>query len=522
MTMKKTSSRIAIFSDLHLGVHCNSSLWHSISIEWAKWFAADLKSKNITDIIFCGDFFHDRESVAVSTIHVAGEILNILSDFNLHMFAGNHDCFFKMKAEINSLSILGGRSNVFIYNKPTKIGIGDELIATLCPWGTTVEQIDECDIVFGHFEVQTFKMNTFKLCEHGLSIRQILMRSPIIFSGHFHFRDERFFETGSITYVGNPFQTDMNDSGNQKGYYIFDADKKSSSFIPNTISPLIFKLKLSQLCGDVDIRTIHNIIKGNIITIVFDEYIDDEDVKIKDLGNKHIFIDPGKKSLFTMMDETGRLLKYTNAEHLSKTKRKQLFNKIKAYKDKHKITDLENELTNYNSKSCKSDGFKEYIKHKLKVNDKLMVMYYDVIFRKIKWYSYINTKRAEDAMVKKIENYYGKDRTIIIGDWCVKKQLRNFISTPNVSLKRKLNKKFKIFNIDEFRTSCLHYKTEERCNNLKIDGKKMHSILTFKMEKNRIGCINRDRNGCLNIKKLFDCYVQTGKRPLRYTRGFKI
>jgi hypothetical protein len=50
----------------------------------------------------------------------------------------------------------------------------------------------------------------------------------------------------------------------------------------------------------------------------------------------------------------------------------------------------------------------------------------------------------------------------------------------------------------------------------------MHSILTFKMENNRLGCINRDKNGCQNIKKLFNNYINTGTIPERYRRGFKI
>ena len=40
-------------------------------------------------------------------------------------------------------------------------------------------------------------------------------------------------------------------------------------------------------------------------------------------------------------------------------------------------------------------------------------------------------------MVNKIVNKYSKDHIIIIGDWSIGKQMRNFISTPNLTLKRK-------------------------------------------------------------------------------------
>ena len=108
--------------------------------------------------------------------------------------------------------------------------------------------------------------------------------------------------------------------------------------------------------------------------------------------------------------------------------------------------------------------------------------------------------------------------------------MANYISTPNLRLKRKLSEKFKVFNIDEFRTSCLHNKTEELCEHLNLPIKRkniiksqsMHSILTYKMENKRLGCIDRDINGCLNIKKLFNSFITTGSIPLRYRRGYTL
>jgi hypothetical protein len=104
--------------------------------------------------------------------------------------------------------------------------------------------------------------------------------------------------------------------------------------------------------------------------------------------------------------------------------------------------------------------------------------------------------------------------------------MSNYISTPNIKLKRKLKERFDVYNIDEFRTSCINYKTEELCNNLKLfynsSIRKMHSILTYKMENSRLGCINRDINGCNNIKKLFNCYLTSVEIPQVYSRKYKL
>jgi len=256
-------------------------------------------------------------------------------------------------------------------------------------------------------------------------------------------------------------------------------------------------------------------------------YIDE--IPKGELEGKHIFIDPGKRSLFSMMDDDGNFFSYTNRMYLKETKRLKYQSLLKNYKDKIGITKIEEGLNKYNSKTCNIDKFQEYITEKIKANQTLVLLYQELKFRQYKWYSYINKKRTEDNMVNKITKKYSRDHIIIIGDWSIGKQMRNFISTPNLTLKRKLQKHFKVYNIDEFRTSCLSYKTEEVCENLYLKFKKdpkqkerkIHSILTYQMENNRKGCINRDKNGCKNIQKVFKCYMETGERPEKYKREYK-
>ena len=251
-------------------------------------------------------------------------------------------------------------------------------------------------------------------------------------------------------------------------------------------------------------------------------YIDD--VEKVDLEGKHIFIDPGKRSLFTMMNDDGKFYSYTNKQRVNETKRLKYQNILKKYRDELDITSKENELSLYNSKSCNINKYREFITKKINTNEVLYKLYQNNKFRQYKWYAFINKKRTEDNMLNKIEKTYTKDSIIIIGDWSIGKQMKNFISTPNLSLKRKLQERFKVYNIDEYRTSCLNYKTEELSKNLYLPDKrnkerKMHSILTYKMENKRNGCINRDKNGCKNIQKIFNHYIEYDERPERYKRG---
>jgi hypothetical protein len=252
-----------------------------------------------------------------------------------------------------------------------------------------------------------------------------------------------------------------------------------------------------------------------------------EDVSKTELEGKHIFIDPGKRSLFTMMDDDGKFYSYTNKWRLRQTKRLEYQELIQKHRDTLGITKLEEELSVHNTKTCDIAKFSTYINVREKLRIQLQPKYEANKFQQYRWYFYINTKRCEDTMLNKIEKTYSKDHKIILGDWSVGKAMKNFISTPNLGLRRKLATRFDVYLIDEFRTSCLHWQTEEQCSNLYLPDKnkkqrKMHPILTFTTESQRLGCINRDKNSCKNIRKLFNFYMQNGKRPERYCRGVKL
>lgn len=248
-----------------------------------------------------------------------------------------------------------------------------------------------------------------------------------------------------------------------------------------------------------------------------------EDVDKEQLKGKHIFIDPGKRTLFTMMDDNGKFFSYTNKQRINETKRVKYQNIIHKHKDKLGITEKEHQYNVFNSKSCDISTYKQYMLAKINLNYEVYKSYQDNKFRQCRWYAFINKKRTEDNMLNKIEKTYSKDSIIIIGDWSADKQMKNFISTPNICLKRKLKDKFRVYNIDEFRTSCLNYKTEEPCNNLYLPDKnnkkrKIHAILTYQMENKRYGCINRDKNGCKNMQKIFEHYMKYNERPEKYRR----
>ena len=250
--------------------------------------------------------------------------------------------------------------------------------------------------------------------------------------------------------------------------------------------------------------------------------------QISELKNcEWVVCDPGKNNLFFFKSSNGVVFRYSNKMHLKKTKRLKYQQLLKNYKDKKGISKIENELSKYNSKTCDFDKFEEYIKEKNQINEQLFEAYEDEIFRRYKWYGYINRKRTEANLVNDIKTHFNENIIIILGDWSKGKEQKGIVSTPNKGLKKILTTNFTVYSIDEFRTSKLNCKTEEVNENLYLPDRKnklreIHSILTFQMENNRMGCINRDSNAVNNMVKLVKYFLKTGKRILRFCRDYDL
>jgi DNA repair exonuclease SbcCD nuclease subunit len=305
--------KYAIFSDLHLGVHQNSSTWHNIALEWGDWFVNDLKSKGIGNIIFTGDFFHSRSEISVNTIHVASRLLDRLNEFQVLMIPGNHDCYYKDKSEVHSLSILKGHSNVTVYDSLEIVKLQGGRTAAFCPWGVEVEDIPEVDVVFGHFEIESFKMNSYKLCETGHKASKLFEKSKLVFTGHFHYREEREYREGNIIYVGCPFELDFGDRDTTKGYYILDTKGMTYSFVTNDISPKHKKYTVTDLLNIYkDKGEVKESLNRKFVKIVLDRHINQDDLhtlttKLGSYNPLTLIIDPAVNfSFFSENDDKGQ------------------------------------------------------------------------------------------------------------------------------------------------------------------------------------------------------------------------
>ena len=167
--IKFKDNTIALISDIHLGVHQDSYAWHNTALDFADWLDVELKKRNRLDIVIPGDLFHERNEISVYTVSIAHKFFNKLKNYNIIITVGNHDCYYKDRADINSASILTGWPNITVVDTLQSINQFNKKI-TFVPWATDIDKIEKSDLIFGHFELNSFYHNNYKICTHACAL----------------------------------------------------------------------------------------------------------------------------------------------------------------------------------------------------------------------------------------------------------------------------------------------------------------------------------------------------------------
>ena len=128
---------------------------------------------------------------------------------------------------------------------------------------------------------------------------------------------------------------------------------------------------------------------------------------------------------------------------------------LRQEKQKNDIIVHETFLADYNSKTVDISKFKEYLKAKNKINSTLRLFYEQELHRKLKFRQCVYTRKSEDHFLNRIVDTFGKDAVMAYGDWSRSSQMKHFVPTKGVGLRKLIAKKFTTVLVNEFRTSKL-------------------------------------------------------------------
>lgn len=246
-----------------------------------------------------------------------------------------------------------------------------------------------------------------------------------------------------------------------------------------------------------------------------------------------VAVDPNMSDLLYCVDSNKKdrnFFRYTQNQRRKEMKDKKYKNiilKEKKKKIRNKtIIQYETELSLFNKKTLDIKKFKKYVKKKNEINHKLFKFYQKRLFRKLKLNGYWNRQKSEQRMINRFKNIFGKpkDTIVCIGDWEQRKH-RKFKEPIKGKGFRTLFRRngYKVYLVDEFRTSCKCSKCEGNCEKfrkcrnpkpMKNDEIISHGLLMCKTCK---GLWNRDENSSGNIYKIAHNAVRKKKRP-KYLR----
>lgn len=278
--------KLAIFGDLHIGIRRDSTDWHNVAYEWADDMIKNLREHDVKDIVFLGDFFHNRSMISVNTLDAAGKFIRKFKDFNLHMILGNHDLFYDKEFTTSGVNLLNEAENIKVYTEPTHHRFGSKDVL-FCGWGYD-PLLYSADILFTHAEVSTFMTRRNQERLEGYKMSDLLSRYELVYSGHYHMRQKKEYERGSVRYVGNPFPMDFSDDGLTKGFDIYDTETEETIFIENKISPKYHAFKLSRLIKFRDFEKLSQLIENSYFKVVIDKNITLQDIdKLLNLLKAH-------------------------------------------------------------------------------------------------------------------------------------------------------------------------------------------------------------------------------------------
>lgn len=263
-----------------------------------------------------------------------------------------------------------------------------------------------------------------------------------------------------------------------------------------------------------------------------DELKDYTDIKNK----KIVAIDPGKSDLIYCVDgdnKEANTFRYSQDSRRKETKAAKYAKIILDLKqekiDGKTITEHETELSKLNHKTLVIKDFKKYIQKKCEMNTKLFTFYEKYIFRKLKLNSFLNRKKSEQRMIAKFQKIFGKPEDVVIGigDWEQKKQMKYKEPTIGIGIRKIFKQnKYKVYLVDEFRTSCKCSKCKGgACEKFIMRKNPKPNKDNLTMVHGALSCKNcnvvwnRDCNGATNIFKIAYASIHEKERPKYLCRG---
>lgn len=246
-------SDILIFSDIHIHSHKKRTERLQDCIDALEWIFSLAKEKNIKNVVFAGDLFHDRQRIDVLTYCKTFEIFQKYKGLNIYLLLGNHDLWYFQKWDISSVTPLSAIDGVRVIDKPCTLKIDDHEISFLPYTHNPIEDLEKIKnnskykILFGHVAIDGAVWNVMHGTQAEVSVEHdgdmhkitsdIFSEWDQVFLGHYHAAQKL---TPKVEYIGSPLQLSFGEAFQHKHVIIFNLETKEKQYVRNTFSPQHF------------------------------------------------------------------------------------------------------------------------------------------------------------------------------------------------------------------------------------------------------------------------------------------
>jgi len=289
-------SEVLLYSDLHIHAHKRSIDRLNNCLEVQEWVFETAKERLISDIIFAGDLFQDREKIDVFTYTLTFKLFKKYLDgtIRLWLLLGNHDLWFRDRWDVSSVHPFDALNGVTVIDKPCTLAIQGRLVDFLPYVQNPVEHLltlgqSDAEILVAHLACHGAQLNRVYdtradvIVEHDNEMVKVdsslFSNWKKVWLGHYHGHQK---VSDNVEYIGSPLQLSFNEAFQHK--YIVACDLKTGKrdYIKNTFSPqhLIIPQK--------DLEKYE--IKNNFVILETDE---SNSANIIDLKNEIVGLSPG-------------------------------------------------------------------------------------------------------------------------------------------------------------------------------------------------------------------------------------
>ena len=208
-----------------------------------------------------------------------------------------------------------------------------------------------------------------------------------------------------------------------------------------------------------------------------------------------VVIDPNKRDVLYCQDTHGTVFRYTSNQRAKETGSRRYQKQRHQMKKDAGIDLIESRIPSH--KTMNLMDFSQYLLTRRAVWNRRKEFYSHPSHTRWKWHSFINKQKSESSLISNMRKKYGKNFTVVMGDWSDAGRTAKFQTSSKTKGWRTLFKRSRIgcFLLDEYKTSsvCPRCSSSDLAKGLK---ERPHSRpwrrREGKMEKvhGLLGCLN--------------------------------